>query len=448
MTDTSFDAATLSVSEAARLIRERSLSVEALARACLARIAARDPLVKAWSFLDPDLVIRQARELDKLPPRGPLHGIPIGVKDVIDTADMPTEHNSPLFTGHRPSLDAGAVATLRAAGALILGKTDTTEFAAAGRPAATRNPHDVRRTPGGSSSGSAAAVADFQVPLSLGTQTGGSTIRPASFCGIFGLKPSWGVVSREGIKVYSLTLDTISWYARAIDDLDLVCDVFDVHDDAAQHPVALAGARIALCRSPAWPSAEPATRHALEAAAEALRAAGAVVTELTLPPMFDGLGEMQRIIMHAEGRAAFLSLARTSPRLLHDDFHSRVENRDGTTRADLAAAYDHAALCRTAFDGIAGQYDAVLTPSAIGEAPIGTHPGDAVFNRMWTLLHVPCINIPGFHGPNGMPVGVTLTGPRYTDRHLLSVARAVAPCVAAAGRNSETYPMAEAADLG
>ena len=421
----------LSATQAAAAIRAGTLTSERLVRACLARVAERDADVKAWSFIDPDHAIRQARELDKRPPLGPLHGIPIGVKDMIDTIDMPTQHNSPIYHGHRPGQDAAAVATLRAGGAVILGKTDTTEFAAAGRSAASRNPHDLARTPGGSSSGSAAAVADHQAPLALGTQTGGSTIRPASFCGVFALKPSWGVVAREGLKIYSLTLDTISWFARDIDDLGLMCDVFDVHDDAAPRPIPVPNMRIALCRSPDWHAAQPGTPEALDAAAEQLRAGGAVVTALDLPASFAPLGAMQRMIMHAEGRAAFLNLARSHKHLLHDDFHARVENRDGTTRAQLAAAYDHAARCRTEFDAIAGGYDAVLTPSAPGEAPVGSHPGDAVFNRMWTLLHVPCVNIPGRTGPNVMPVGVTLTSPRFTDRQLLAVAAAVAPCVAA-----------------
>ncbi len=424
----------LSASEAAALLRSGALTVETLARACLARIEERDAAVRAWSYVDADAVLRQARELDKQPARSPLHGIPVGVKDMIDTGDMPTQHNSNVYCGHRPAADAAAVSTLRAAGALILGKTDTLEFAAAGRRAATRNPHDLARTPGGSSSGSAAAVADFQVPLSLGTQTGGSTIRPASFCGVFALKPTWGAVSREGVKHYSVTLDTLSWYARSVGDLDLLCDVFDLQDDAATRPVTLQGARIAVCQSPFWASATPGTPEAMETAAEALRNAGAIVSELTLPSGFDALGEMQKLIMHSEGRAAFLNLARSRPHDLHDDFLSRVENRDGYTRRQLLDAYDHAAQCRTVFDRIASEYDAVLTPSAPGEALFGTEPGDAVFNRMWKLLHVPCVNVPGLSGPNGMPVGVTLTAPRFTDRQLLATAQAVAPCIAAAGR--------------
>ena len=420
----------LSLTQAAACIRAGTLTAEGLVRACLSRIAARDPEVRAWVHVDAEAVLRQARELDKQPPRGPLHGIPFGVKDMIDTVDLPTQHNSPLFVGHRPGKDAAPVATLRAAGALVLGKTDTTEFAAAGRHAATRNPRDLRHSPGGSSSGSAAAVADGQVPFALGTQTGGSLIRPASFCGSFALKPSWGAISREGLKQYSITLDTLGLYARALDDLGLLCDVFDLHDDAPPRPVSLRGARIAVCRSPAWARAEAGTVSAMEQGAAALQRAGAVLSELTLPPSFEPLGEMQRVVMHAEGRRALLDLARSQPHALHDDFHSRVENRDGYTHRQLLQAYDHAALCRTEFDAIAGAYDAVLTPSAPGEAPKGRDPGDAVFNRMWTLLHVPCVNLPGLRGPGGLPVGLTLTAPRCTDRQLLETAKAVAPALA------------------
>jgi Asp-tRNA(Asn)/Glu-tRNA(Gln) amidotransferase A subunit family amidase len=416
---------TLSASAASARIKAGEITGEQYVRACLERIAERDPAVRAWTHIDPAHALNQAREIDKGGYRGPLHGIPIGVKDMIDTIDMPTTHNSPIYQGHRPGLDAAAVSTLRAAGAVILGKTDTTEFAAAGRQSWARNPHDLARTPGGSSAGSAAAVADNQVPLALGTQTGGSTIRPASFCGVFALKPTWGAVSREGVKVYSLTLDTISWFSRDLSDLGMLCDVFGVVDDAPVVVPDVAGLRIALCKSPFWSEAEAGTPEALEHAAERLRRAGATVTVLDLPAEFEPLGEMQRVVMHSEGRAAFLSLSRTHPHLLHDDFFDRVENRDGYTRADLVAAYDHAGRCRTAFDAIAGEYDAVLTPSAKGEAPLGRHPGDAVFNRMWTLLHVPCVNLPSLPGPNGMPVGVTLVAPRFHDRRLLAVAGVV-----------------------
>ena len=421
----------LTAAELSAAIAAGRVGVEDAARACLDRVAARDPAVRAWSFVDPAAVLRRARELDKLPRRGPLHGIPVGVKDMIDTADMPTQHNSPVFEGHRPALDAACVSILRSAGAIILGKTDTTEFAAAGRRAATHHPLDPGRSPGGSSAGSAAAVADFHVPLALGTQTAGSTMRPASFCGVFAMKPTWGAVSREGVKHYAPSLDTLTWFARSVADLGLLCDAFAVYDDAPPRSVALAGARFALCRTPMWPHAEPGTREAMAAAAERLRAADATVTELTLPPAFDRLTEVQATIMLGEGRAAFLDLARRHGSALHDDFHARVENRTGITRAALLDAYDTAARCRTGFDALAGDYDAVIVPSARGEAPgYADGPGDAVFNRMWTLLHGPSVNVPALGGPTAMPVGVTLLAPRYRDRQLLAVAAAAAPCIA------------------
>ena len=422
---------TLTASALAAAIASGATTAEAAVRACLDRIALRDPAVRAWSFVDPAAALRQARELDKGPPGGRLHGVPIGVKDVIDTADMPTQHNSPLFAGHRPSLDAACIATLRAAGAIILGKTDTTEFAAAGRRAATRNPHDLAYTSGGSSAGSAAAVADDQVPLALGTQTAGSTIRPASFCGVYALKPTWGAVSREGMKHYSVTLDTLTWFARSVADLGLLCDVFAVADDAPPRPVVLAGARFALCRSPAWPHAQPGTPEALDHVADALRRAGATVEALDLPAGFDELLAAQNTIMLGEGRAAFLDLARREPHRAHDDFLARAANRGGITRAALLAAYDLAGRLRPRFDALAAGYHAVLTPSAPGEAPpFEAGPGNAVFNRMWTLLHAPCVNLPAIRGPHGLPVGVTLAGPRFTDRQLLATAQAVATLLA------------------
>ena len=422
--------ARLTASECQAGLRGGSLTVEEIARACLDVVAERDPLVKAWSYVDSDRVIRLARELDKSRVLGPLHGIPVGVKDMIDTFDMPTQHNSPIYLGHRPRQDAACVTMLRAQGALIFGKTETTEFAAAGRMAPTRNPHDPSRTPGGSSSGSAAAVADYHVPLALGTQTGGSTVRPASFCGTFGFKPSWGAVSREGLKLYSITLDTLGWYGRSVDDLCLLADAFALRDDDEPRPLLAGSLLIRVCRSPAWGAAEPGLDAVLATAAERLRKAGATVVYAELPSSFDDLGDLHRIVLHCEGGAAFRSLTLAHRERLHDDFLAQVENRSGITRRELLAAYDHAGRCRTEFDDLASACDAILTPSAPGEAPVGDRPGDPAFNRIWTLLHVPCANIPGLSGPTGMPVGLTLVAPRYRDRHLLEVARAVAPVLA------------------
>lgn len=423
----------LTATQALALMKEGRLSVEEMARACLARIRERDPAVRGWVHLDPDLVLRNARALDEGGVRGPLHGIPIAVKDVIMTADMPTQHNSPLYEGNFPTLDAGCVKTLRAAGALIFGKTDTTEFAAVTRGGTARHPLDAGRTPGGSSSGSAAVVGDGQVPIGLGTQTAGSTIRPASFCGIYAMKPTWGAIDREGLKMLSPSLDTLGLFARSAEDLDLLADVFALRDCDPVAPFALRGARIAACRSPAWDKTEPATRDAFERGVALLERAGAEVVPLDLPPAFSSLVDHHTAVMYGEAEVSFLSEVRARPDLLHEDLTAMATNGKGVTKAALVAAHDAAARCRMAFDEIAAGFDAVLTPSARGEAPVGTVTGDAAVNAMWTLLHGPVISVPGFTGPSGFPVGLSLTSPRYTDRRLLRVAMAIGPLFSAQG---------------
>ena len=414
--------ATLSATQLLPRLLSGGLSVETLARSCLERITARDPEVHAWAYLDHELVIAQARMLDHCGVKGPLHGLPIGIKDVILTRDMPTQYNSPIYEGFHPNVDAACVTVLRNAGALIFGKTATVEFAATGRKATTCNPHDLARTPGGSSSGSGAAVADGHVPLALGTQTGGSIIRPASYCGVYALKPTWNLVSREGAKAFSASLDTVGWFGRSAADLALLYGVFD----RAEAPVfTVENSRIGLCRSPVWNKADAATRSALEAAAEILRRAGAHVIDLELPAPFENLADLQCLIMRYEASSAFLPEYRTNPNELHTSIREQVENIDGYTRSQLCTAYDVAAQCRATFDKIASGYDAVLTPSTVGEAPLGlASTGDFIFNCIWTLLHVPCVNVPGFSAVNGMPVGLTVTGPRFSDRRMVSVAAA------------------------
>ncbi len=438
------DAAGLSARAALAAQRDGSLSAEALARACLARVQARDAEVRAWAALDPAQVLAQARAIDELDeldkmdemgergaqqPRTALHGLPIGIKDVILTADLPTQYNSPLHSGFHPRIDAACVRLLRHAGALVFGKTTTVEFGATGHKPPTRNPHDLRRTPGGSSSGSAAAVADGQVPLALGTQTGGSVLRPASYCGVWAIKPTWGLVSNEGCKAYAPSLDTLGWFARSAADLALLYGVFDPEPEpepAGAAAFTLAGARIALCRTPMWRHATPATQGAMASAAAQLRAAGAQVSELALPDSFDALPAQQLLLMRAEGRATLLCEYREHPQLLEPSLRDQVLNTDRSTREQLRQAHLLAAAGRAAWDGIAAAYDAVLVPSATGEAPMGlASTGDFIFNGLWTLLHAPCINVPGWAGPAGMPVGLTLAGPRYADRRLLAVARAM-----------------------
>jgi Asp-tRNA(Asn)/Glu-tRNA(Gln) amidotransferase A subunit family amidase len=423
----------LTAAAAAAKLQDGTLTAEALTRSCLERIAAREPEVRAFAYLDPLLAISAARELDKAYTKGVLHGLPIGIKDMIYTADMPTTHNSPVYQGNPARVDAACVAVSRGEGAVIIGKTDTLEFAAGGRRARTSNPHDPTRTPGGSSSGSAAAVAAKMIPLAYGTQTGGSTIRPASFCGAYAMKPTHGVVSSEGFKRYSHTLDTIGWYGRCPADLALPARAFRLFGmEAPPAPKPLKGLRIGLCEGPNWAKAAPEAREALHLAGKRLQEAGAIVEPLTLAAPFAELDQAQQTIMWSEGRGAFLAEYLLRHDRLHQDFRDRVENGRGLTPASVVAAHDLAADCRRQFDALfaPGGLDAVLTPSAPGEAPVGLqHNGDPVFNAMWTLLHAPCIAIPCHKGPNGMPVGVQIVGPRYGDAPLLAVAEAVAPAI-------------------
>ncbi|WP_231934847.1 amidase [Bordetella bronchialis] len=427
----------LTATQASALIAARKLSCEELARSTLDRILARDPEVRAWSWFDADTIIRNARELDKTPPRSPLHGLTFGVKDVIDTADMPTQHNSPIHVNHRPGQDAACVAVVRHSGSLIVGKTDTVEFASGGRRAVTRNPHNPAHTPGGSSSGSGAAVGDSQVQLAFGTQTGGSHIRPAAFNGIYGIKPTHGIVSREGAKMYSHTLDTIGWYGRSVEDLQLVGSAFRLpasggHPGAGTvEPASVKGLRVGLCRTPVWQAADAYGRAALMEAARRLEAAGAIVRELTLPAEFDGMDAAQQTVMRGEGRAAFLPAYLGSHHLLHEDFREMVENARGISPAQLVQAYDLAAACRRLFDGLFGaDLDVVLTPPSPGEAPQDLQDtGNPAFNAMWTLLHVPCVAIPVGKSARGLPLGIQLVGPRFADSRLLAIAAACAPVI-------------------
>ncbi|KAL4739069.1 amidase signature domain-containing protein [Aspergillus similis] len=431
----------LRAAEALPLIKDNKLSVEDYARSLLSRIESRDPTVKAWAYLNPEQVLEQARQLDKVPidQRGPLHGVPIGVKDVIYTKDMPTEHNSPLYKDSSVPVDAASIAILRAAGALILGKTTTTEFASVTIGPKTINPHSLPpnpiRTPGGSSSGSGAAVADFHVPLALGTQTGGSTIRPGSFNGIYAFKPTWGAVSREGQKVYSLTLDTLGLFARGVGDLKLVAGVLGIKDDQEPKKVeSLRGAKFGLVKGPVWSLAGSGTIDAMEKARSLLQAHGAIVEDVELPPEFDNMPDWHAKIMAADGGTTFLSEYRMDKNKLQDFLVNQVENINGWTHAQELAAFDGVATLRPVIDDISNRYSALVTPSVPDEAPEGNlRTGSAAFNGMWTALHTPVVNIPGFQGANGMPIGLSLVAARFHDEHLLSVAEAVGAVFEAEG---------------
>src|SRR5438874_2331085 len=276
----------LSAIEIAQGIAAGAFTAEAVVRDCLARVEAREPIVQAWATVDPEHALGQARELDRGPSRGALHGVPIGVKDVIDTADLPTEMGSPIYQGHRPACDAACVALVRRAGAVILGKTVTAEFAGM-FPGPTTNPLNPAHTPGGSSSGSGAAVADFMVPAAFGTQTGGSVLRPAAYCGVVGYKPTFNLFNRAGIKFAAETLDTIGLLARTIDDVELLTAVL-VGKQPAQRTIE-SPPRLGLCRTPLWHTAQPETMQAIEDSASRLATVGASVCEIELPEEFSRL---------------------------------------------------------------------------------------------------------------------------------------------------------------
>ena len=418
----------LTAAQAVDLIRRRELSCEELARSCLERIQERDALIRAWSYVDPELAIRMARELDKTPPTGVLHGLPVSFKDVIDTVDMPTSQNSPLYFGHMAAKDAACAAVVRHSGGLILGKTDTVEFAAGGRKALTRNPHDVEHTPGGSSSGSAAAVSDLHVPLSFGTQTGGSLIRPASFNGIYALKPTHGVVSTEGVKQYAPTLDTVGWYGRCVADLELVARALRV-PGIGRSPTAHGPYRIGVCRTPMWERADEAGRLALTVATERAKGAGHEILNVDLPAWFERLYGAAEAIRRWEAGCVYLPEYLRFGSGLHEELRECVEGVSDTRPEAMVEAYDIAASARAAFDQLMQQLQlhAVLTLAAPGEAPEGLHTtGDWVFNALWTLLHVPCVAVPVGLGPQHLPVGIQLIGARYSDADLLHVAKEIA----------------------
>lgn len=415
----------LSASESLQKIRAGELTVESYAQSLLDRIKDRDDAVQAWAHLNPDLVLSQARHLDSIPPpsRGPLHGVAIAVKDIFYTKDMPTQHNSSIYANDAPVVDSGVVTILRQAGALILGKTTTTEFAATVTGTKTRNPHDPSRTPGGSSSGSGAAVGDMQAPIGLGTQTGGSTIRPGSFNGIYAYKPTWNAVSREGQKIYSLILDTLGIYARCVADLQLLADVLEIVDD--EPPPAfdsVKGAKFAILKTMVWPKAGPGTQAAMEKAVALLKSHGALVDEISFPADLAELPDWHMVVITSDGRSAFRPEYAAARDQLSPYLIDQVENSAGITRKKQLHAFDSIAAARPRVDELLGDFDAVIVPSVPDEAPLGLQStGSAAFNGIWTALHTPVVNVPGFKGENGMPIGLSLVAPRYQDRRLLSV---------------------------
>jgi Asp-tRNA(Asn)/Glu-tRNA(Gln) amidotransferase A subunit family amidase len=386
----------LSATDASRRIASRELSSVELVSACLERIAACEPELRAWAHLDSEAALAQARERDGEAPRGPLHGLPVGVKDVIDTADFPTAYGSPIYAGHRPDRDADCVAWLREAGAVVLGKTVTTEFATY-EPPPTVNPLDPARTPGGSSSGSAAAVGAGMVPLAYGTQTAGSVVRPASFCGVAGFKPAHGWRSTTGIKRLSERLDTLGLFGRAVADAALLGGFAAPSGEA----------RVAFCRTPWWDALEDGGRAALEQAAARLGA-----EEVELPPEFGGLAAAQETVMAFDVARNLEPEWRSHREQLSRAMRDYIERGQTVCEADAREGAAVGERCRSRLPEVFAGFDALLVPAALGEAPLRVegHTGDPLLCRAWTFLGVPALSVPGMVGPAGMPVGVQLVG--------------------------------------
>jgi Asp-tRNA(Asn)/Glu-tRNA(Gln) amidotransferase A subunit family amidase len=439
--------AALSAAEAARRIRDGILTSEELVQACLEQIRALEPRVQAWQFLDEEHALAQARALDERKrngePLGPLHGVPVGVKDIIDTADMPTENGTVLHKGRTPRDDAGVVTQLRAAGAVILGKTVTTECAYF-NPGKTRNPHNPEHTPGGSSSGSAAAVAASMVPLALGSQTAGSVIRPAAFCGVYGFKPTHGLIPRHGILQLSRTLDHVGMFARSLDDIALLLEQLQGYDE--RDPDTRPRARIpfgelsreepplqpmfAFIKTPHW---ERADADMKEAYAELQEALGAQIEEVELFPSASEGWDWQRTIMEAEMSSNLEALGVAGKDKLSERLRGLMERGRETRVIDYQRTLRRIAPTIESFDELFRErYDAILTPPALGTAPKGLGAtGDPAFCVLWTLLGMPAITLPLMQGANGLPLGVQLVGRRNYDARLLRTARWLEKKVAA-----------------
>ncbi len=422
--------------DAANAIAGGAATAEQMVTACLDQADAAEPDLQAWAYLDREHALKASRMLDAHKqrglPLGPLHGVPVGIKDIIDTAGMPTENGTPADAGRRPRDDATVIRRLKRAGAVILGKTVTTELAYF-HPGKTRNPHNPEHTPGGSSSGSAAAVAAGVVPLALGTQTNGSMIRPASFCGVVGFKPSFGAIPRTGVMEAAANLDTIGIFARSVADAALAAEVLIGDDGAdpaaidqpsggllvtatAEPPVRPA---IAFVKTPAWDRAEPAT----QAAFEELCAAIGDVDEVPLPETFDGVFDWHKAIMAAEMAASLGRYVDKTPELMSDAFKALVADGRAVAATDYLAARNWQSVLNSGLDAVFDRYDAILTPAAPGEAPKGLGAtGDPSFNTLWTFCGTPAVTLPLMTGEAGLPMGAQLVGPKGDDARLLRTA--------------------------
>lgn len=410
-----------SVTQLASVARGKDTAVR-LAEACLARIDSREKDVQAWAHVDSELVLAQAHARDKEAPRSALHGVPVGIKDIIDTYDLPTEYGSPIYAGHRPKADAACVALLREAGAVIMGKTVTVEFAAY-HWARTRNPHNLAHTPGGSSSGSAAAVADFMAPLALGTQTGGSTIRPAAYCGVIGYKPSFNLINRAGVKPLAESQDTVGLFGRSVPDVALMCSILSGYAAPEFDRIDISPPRIGLCTM-AWPTTlQPAMARAIGESTTQLARAGARISECVLPQPFEASFRAHKSMNDFEAWRALSHERLAHANQLSSTLLGRLREGALCTFKTYRDAQAVISSCRALLEGYFAKFDVLLTPSVPAEAPEGiANTGDSTFIRIWTAFHTPTINLPVFRGEKGLPMGLQVIGPIGEDRRALACA--------------------------
>jgi amidase len=403
-----------------RRIQSGELTAVAVMEACLERIGAKENTVRAFAHLDSETALRSAKAVDASPAGGKLRGLPLGVKDILDVSGMPTGNNSPIWEGYRPRADAGCVALARREGAVVIGKTVTTEFATR-KPGPTTNPHNPDFTPGGSSSGSAAGVAAGFFPFAFGTQTAGSIIRPAAYCGVFGYTPTHGLIHRAGMKVMSEELDTIGSIARTVADCALLVGAITGIDlgDPDQKPSR--APRLLLCLGPSAGMAEPDMRELMEHAAQAARSARADVVAREMPDVVAAAHAVHPIVMNGEGAQALAWEVTNHADQISEVLRTRLaEARDRPAEA-LTAARDAFRQARAAFPSAIDGFDAILTPSTSGEPPKRLDwTGDPAFSSLWTALHLPAITIPAGTGPQNMPMGLQMVCPHGKDRELLS----------------------------
>ena len=410
----------LTATEAAAKLEAGEITSEELTRDCLDRIEARDGEILAWDHLEPEYALEQARALDKMPRCSPLHGVPVGIKDIFDTKDMPTGHGFPPYLGKEFNVDSTCVAQLRDAGLVILGKTVTTEFACP-KPRQTLNPHDPARTPGVSSSGSAASVADYMVPIANGTQTGGSVIGPAANCGVYGYKASLDGIDRGGFRHCKKSIDTIGFFARSIEDLIVLRQVQTGRMPESNVKNTL---RIGVLRTPLWDEAEPAMQKAIEKVAEILRGAGAVVRNFDLPPLFTDIIPDAAVINAWEAAFMLKTEIRDHYESFNDHNRERIEWVKGLTEEDYRNAGKKMNAARSEMDKLFDNWDLILSPSLPGEPPIGLEEvRTATFARLWTQMYTPSVNFPIFEGPSGMPLCFQMVGRRDTDDETLGHAK-------------------------